>query len=287
MTHIVNPRNVQWDFLTNDDGTLADVLGPNGARNYFMRGAVDADDNFVGLTGNVGVGITKNSSAIAMLIPSSGSIADNGALTLTTSIPLSGGYSWGCYMYFPANAVYSGSTAGFWYVVMSSNAAGTIYADRYTSGSPTIPTSPTAIAATGPGAYTQSTSAIDMVTYTITANSMGKNGRLIVQPCWIFPNNANNKTISTTFGASNIYAKTRTTSTQETPLIDVRNRGVATRQFSAWANSGGPATASTSGVVNTAIDTTADANCYIRGQLAVATDYIILESHSVELFSFT
>lgn len=51
MTHIVNPRNVQWDFLTNDDGTLADVLGPNGTRNYFMRGAVDEDGNIYGLVG--------------------------------------------------------------------------------------------------------------------------------------------------------------------------------------------------------------------------------------------
>lgn len=51
MTHIVNPRNVQWDFLTNDDGTLADVLGPNGTRNYFMRGAVDASGNIIGLVG--------------------------------------------------------------------------------------------------------------------------------------------------------------------------------------------------------------------------------------------
>jgi len=51
MTHTVNPRNVQWDFLTNDDGTLADVLGPNGTRNYFMRGAVDASDDITGLVG--------------------------------------------------------------------------------------------------------------------------------------------------------------------------------------------------------------------------------------------
>jgi len=51
MSHIVNPRNVQWDFLTNDDGTLADVLGPNGTRNYFMRGATDASGNIIGLLG--------------------------------------------------------------------------------------------------------------------------------------------------------------------------------------------------------------------------------------------
>lgn len=247
----------------------------------------DASGNITGLAGNPGVPVTKVATAIAMILPSSGSIADNGALTLTTAVPLSGGYSWGCYMYFPANAVYSGSTAGMWFVIMSSNSAGTIYADRYTSGQPTIPASPTPIVATGPGAYTQSTSAIDLATHTITASSMGANGRVIVQPCWAFPNNANNKVISTTFGASNIYAKTRTTSTQETPLIDVRNAGVTGRQFSAWANSGGPATASTSGFVRTAIDTTADVNCYIRGQLAVATDFIILESHSVEQFSFT
>jgi len=231
-------------------------------------------------------GAGKVSTALAMLIPSSGSVAANGALTLTTAIPLAGGYSWGCYMYLPAGAAYAASVAGLYYVEMSANNAGTIYNNRYTSGSPTIPTTKTPIVAAGPGAYTQTTSPVDLITVTLPANTLGANGRVLHQPAWVFPNNANNKVISTTFGGSNVYAKTRTAATQETPIIDIRNRGVTNRQFSAWSNTGGPVANSTAGVTNTAIDTTADVNIITRGQLAVATDYIILESCSVEYVPF-
>lgn len=221
-----------------------------------------------------------------MILPSSGSVAANGALTLTTAVPLSGGYSWGCYMYFPAGAVYAGSVAGMYYVVMSSNALGTIYDNRYTSGNPSIPATPTPIVAAGPGAYTQTVSPVDLLTQIIPANSMGRNGRLIHQPAFIYPNNANNKVLSTVFGSSNVYAKTRTTATQDTPLLDIRNRGVTNRQFSSWANSGLPAASATSGVLNISVDTTADVNLITRGQLAAATDYIIVEASSVDIAPF-
>lgn len=253
------------------------------------NGATDWQST-VPVAGSVGIGTSKPAlnallaSGIAMLLPSSGSVAANGALTLTTAIPLAGGYFWGCYMYFPAGAVFAGSAAGMYFVKMSSATLGTIYADRYTSGNPIIPSAPTPIVAAGPGAYTQSTSAIDLVRLTIQAGSMGPNGRLLIQPAFVFPNNANNKTMSVYFGGSVLFGKTRTTATQETPMVDLRNRGVQTRQFSAWATSGGPAAASTAGVVNLAIDTTADTSLIMRGQLADAADYIILESQSVDMY---
>lgn len=229
---------------------------------------------------------TLLATGMAMILPSSGSVAANGALTLTTNLPLSGGYSWGCYMYFPVGAVYSGSVAGLYYVEMASNATGTIYDNRYSSGTPTIPTVKTPIVAAGPGAYAQTNSPVDLTTVAVVGNSMGANGRLVHQPAYVYPNNANNKVLSTVLGSSNIYGKTRTTATQDTPLIDIRNRGIATRQVSTWANSGLPAVSSTSGIVNTAQDTTADLSLITRGQLAVSTDYIILESNSVELRPF-
>jgi hypothetical protein len=229
---------------------------------------------------------TLSATGMAMVLPSSGSVAANGALTLATSLPLSGGYSWGCYMYFPAGAVYSGSVAGLYYVEMSSNNAGTIYDNRYTGGTPNIPGTKTPIVAAGPGAYTQTTSPVDLVAVTVPANSMGVNGLLRHEPAFAYPNNANNKVLSTVLGSSNIYAKTRTTATQDAPQIDIRNRGIATRQLSTWANAGLPNVASTSGYVNTAQDTTVDLSLITRGQLAVATDYIIVESNFVEVRPF-
>ena len=225
---------------------------------------------------------TLSQTALPMVLPSSGTIGNNGALSGITAIPLSGGYTWGCYMYFPSGAVFSGSTAGMYYVVMSANNAGTIYNNIYTTGTPTVPASPTPIVATGPGAYTQTTgSEITLTTVTIPPNIMGRAGCLTITPAFIIPSNANSKTTAVYFGPSVLYAKTRTTSTQETPLIDVRNRGVTNRQFSAWATTAGPATSSSSGVVNLAIDTTASVDITFRAIINVATDYCILESAGI------
>jgi hypothetical protein len=229
----------------------------------------------------------RRSSALACMVPSSGSVAANGALTLTTAVPTSGGYTWGCYMYFPANAVYSSSVAGLYFVVMSSTTLGTIYDNRLAADSPpSVPTTLVPIVAAGPGAYTQTTSPVDLTTITLPANMLGANGWMLCAPTWAFPNNANNKVISLVLGSSNIYAKTRTTATQEMPLIDIRNRGVVNRQFAGWGSSGTPGTASTAGFTNSSVDTSAATNVIVRGQLAVATDYIILESLSLTAFPF-
>ena len=232
-----------------------------------------------------GAAIWKRSSALACLVPSSGSVATNGALTLTTALPTA--YTWGCYMYLPAGAAYAGSAAGLYFVVMSSTTLGTIYDNRLAAGdSPTVPTTLVPIVAAGPGAYTQTTSPVDLTTITIPANTLGANGWMLCAPTWAFPNNANNKVISLVLGSTNIYAKTRTAATQEMPLIDIRNRGVVNRQFAGWGSSGAPGTASTAGFGSSSVDTSAATNLIVRGQLAVATDFIILESMSLTAFPF-
>lgn len=224
---------------------------------------------------------------LPLVIPSSGSIANNGALTLTTAVPLSGGYSWGCYMYFPAAAIHAASTAGWYFVIMTSNVLGTIYNNQLVANTvPAVPTTLVPFVTTGPGAYAQSTGVIDMLTLTIPGNTLGRNGRMQVEPSWLMPNNANNKTVSVTFGGSNWYGKTRTTVTQECPLLDLRNRGVTNKQISTWSGAGLPNPASTSGVNEMNIDTTADVPLLVRGQLAVATDYIILSGFSILIGPF-
>ena len=265
------------------DETTGDIVGVRDADGG-ERGLVTTTPTGDAIGGYATV-LWKRSSALACLVPSSGSVASNGALTLTTAIPTS--YTWGCYMYLPAGAAYAGSVAGLYFVVMSSTTLGTIYDNRLAAGdSPTVPTTLVPIVAAGPGAYTQTTSPVDLTTITIPANTLGANGWMLCAPTWAFPNNANNKVISLVLGSTNIYAKTRTTATQEMPLIDIRNRGVVNRQFSGWGSSGAPGTASTAGFGSSSVDTSAATNVIVRGQLAVATDYIILESMSLTAFPF-
>jgi hypothetical protein len=84
-------------------------------------------------------------------------IAPTGTITVTTGVLTLGtaliGYQFATqmYMYFPAGA-WTGSTAGWYYVVMSSTTSGLVYSDTYTTGTPVIPASPTLVT-TGAGAY--------------------------------------------------------------------------------------------------------------------------------------
>lgn len=70
-------------------------------------------------------------SKAAIGLPSSGTIGNNGALTLSGN-QISTTFSSGAWFHFPANAVYSGSPAGFYWTRMSSSTAGVVYSN-YTS----------------------------------------------------------------------------------------------------------------------------------------------------------
>src|ERR1700693_852831 len=92
-------------------------------------------------------------NAIPMILPSSGTIGNNGALSALTALPTI--YA-NAYLYFPAGAIVAGSLAGLYYCIMSSTTAGTIYNNTYdtTLGvMPTIPANPVPFVTPGPGAY--------------------------------------------------------------------------------------------------------------------------------------
>lgn len=215
---------------------------------------------------------TVFTNAIPMIVPSSGTIGNNGALSAITALP--GTYT-SCYMSFPANAIAAGVPAGNYYVVMSSTTAGTIYNNTYTTGKPTIPASPTAFVTTGPGAYVQLTTAITLTQLTLRGGAMGPAGQLIIYPHHSIPSNANNKIMAITFGGSSIASWTDTTVAVEVRPTRLCNRDSVSRQVGTnWA---GFQTGSTTPIYTT-INTAADVTISTTAQLAVATDYIIQES---------
>lgn len=223
-------------------------------------------------------------SAIPMILPSSGTIGNNGALSGLTALPAT--YA-SCYMYFPANAIAAGVAAGLYYVVMSSTTAGTIYNNVYSGEVPQIPASPTAFMTTGPGAYTQTTSStITLESVTIPANTMGNNGAFrIIKASFSINNSANNKSVSVMHNSTTILGKTRTTTVQESfGPYTVSNRGVANRQIAASSNyimDGNTAGASSYyyGTIDTSITSTLNATASI----ASAADFIVCESLIIEV----
>lgn len=222
-------------------------------------------------------------TGIPMILPSSGSIGNNGALSGITALPAV--YD-ACYMYFPANAIVAGSVAGMYFVDMSSNTAGTIYNNVYTGGTPTIPASPTAFVTTGPGAYTQTTSATEVLSYTVPANAMGVNGRLEVRGRMSCPNNANSKSCVAAF--ADVSTLTFINNGVTTNLgvefgNTIQNRGSAAVQVAnatSFGNLGQTGTAALRGTV----DTTLAQPVRFKLVVAVATDYALIEHLSLDCF---
>lgn len=162
--------------------------------------ATDSSGNVTGLVGPVGTNLyvprTLLASGIAIGRPPRGTVGANGVLTLDTST-LIGGYalSKGAYLHFPTGALYSGSVAGFYWTVMTDGTAGTVYDNRLGSEYPTEAPSPLVPIVSGAiGAYTPSTSRLDLPSLIIPGGLMGKNGSLRISSQWSQTASAYSKT---------------------------------------------------------------------------------------------
>lgn len=215
---------------------------------------------------------------IPVIIPSSGSMGNNGAITLTTALLTT--YP-RCYLYLPASAISAGSTAGFYYAVMSSTTVGTVYNNTYTSGIPTEPASPTAFVTTGPGAYTQTTATdLTLLNITIPGGAIGKNGSLWNYPELTYSNSAGAKTMKILLNAVTVFSQSPTTTTYNQIRYFFRNKGAADVNIdNGGINFGANATAPN----RRTIDTASDVTYKIVGNLAVATDFIVLEDNIIQL----
>lgn len=230
------------------------------------------------------VGIISSSygqSGVPMILQSSGTIGNNGALSAITALPQT--YSGGCYMYFPANAIAAGSAAGMYFVIMSSATAGTIYNNLYSSGTPIIPVTPTPFVTTGPGAYAQTTGvAIPLVSIPVPGGSMGLNGIVECHSYIANIGNTNAKTMTLSFGGQAFQSVAQATAANISAEWEsiIQNRGSLTTQVCGplAAPGFGPNTGANV-VLN--VNTAVTQNVVMSGQLAVATDWTMLDSLGV------
>lgn len=208
-------------------------------------------------------------SAVPRILPSSGSSNATGQITLTTALPYQP--SGVVYIYLPAGVVTGGSAgtgAGMYPVIFSSTTVAQIQGTGIVTAN---------------GAYTQVTTAVTMATLTIPGGAMGANGTLRFDAEWAWPNNANTKTITHALAGTvmfyGINGSYPTTNTNGRASARIRNRGAQNQntslQFTNASQNGNP--------VYSTIDTSVNQNLTFTGQLAVATDYIILEGYTVEV----
>ena len=221
--------------------------------------------------------------ALPMIIPSSGSIGNNGALTLTTALNTTYANS---YMYFPVNAIFSGSVAGWYYVVMSNTTTGTIYNNIFLPSSNTIPVtqqSPLAFSTTGPGAYTQTTAvAITQMSIPMRGGILGENGSLEI---WIDQGNNNSagaKRTQVSYNSSVMHNLDTTTNLGQPHRVIIQNRGHQGRQKITRANVTSEGAVPSIATTFTTNDTSVTWTLNLSMLINVATDFVVTEGYIVK-----
>ena len=229
--------------------------------------------------------------AIPIILPPSGTVGANGALTLggTGIISYAGaaGYATNSFMYFPAGAVYSGSVANFYYVQMTSATAGTIFNNFYSAprfGGPVIPASPTPVVDAGPGAYVADTSTRSLFDITIPGKLLGPNGQIRCAFTVDTKNSAGAKTIGANLGGQSTFASAIANSQGYGFITTTRNVNSRTRQVTAYGNYGDVGSLGQN-TYTSSVDTGLDKDFIITGLISAATDYIVLTGVTLEVIS--
>jgi hypothetical protein len=212
----------------------------------------------------------------------SGTVGANGALTLGTALGLV--YSAGIFLYFPAGAVFSGSSAGSYWTVMSSTTVGVVYNNQL-SGAPSVPSSLTSIVDAGPGAFTGVTTEQTAATLVVPGNLLGASGAIQVEAFWSHPNNANTKTPAIAYGGTKFINAAVTAALSFRQNGFIRNRTAASQTFGNSGNSMSYVEGATTGNYQSgSVDSSIDQNFIFSSTKAVATDYIVLEGYIVTIF---
>lgn len=210
---------------------------------------------------------------VPLVLCSSGTMGNNGALSGLTALPttLSAAYVW-----LPAGAIQAASPAGWYYTVFSGASAGTVYQQTYSSGTPTVPATPTPWVSTGPGAFTQTTGAVTAWNLSVAGGLLGVNGELRLSASWAFASSANTKTFSAAYGAFTFQTATATTTVGLGIASGLQNSGATGHQTALLPPGSGT-------LAWGSIDSTAAQTLALTAQLANAGDFIILANASLEL----
>lgn len=230
----------------------------------------------------INAGYVIGQSAIPFVL-TSGSMGNNGALTLTTAIATA--YA-NAYVYMPAGAISAGSAVGWYYAVFSSTTAATVYDNTYTSGNPTIPSSPTAFSTTGPGAFTFSTgSSYTGISFTIPGGTLDTNGSIEVQYTATANGSANAKYARVLINNSTALSGATAFTSQGAGRFNCvfANRGVVNAQSTNCVQLANGQLSQVNSVasINTASNITVDSNLYLNTS---TSDTLTIETFRVVVY---
>jgi hypothetical protein len=268
---------VPQDFPPSDIG-LAFSNGWSGMSLATFPGLSDVPQNGVSISLGAVPQMKLAQTAVPFVKASSGTMGNNGAISALGTLPAV--YSNGCYLYLPASAISAGSAAGWYFAIMSTTQAGTVYNLTYTSGQPYIPANPSqfAFSTTGPGAFTGVATAVTGPSFTLPANTMGPNGVLELAAVYGCVGSVNSKTVAIKLGSATIYSQSTTTAANVAALalLTCQNQGLTNAQVS---NQTGSVGFSATGQTYSTQDTTTNLTLSLSGT-AVAAENLIFDAFS-------
>ena len=161
-----------------------------------------------------------------------------GAFTMSAAI-ITNGYIFldGFYAYLPAN--FGGQTiaAGWYWAKLTSDTAGVLYQDTYTSGQPVRPASPTPFAVNLTGWLTQTNSEITGPNgFTLPAAALGKNGYMEHMLAVMATASGGTKTARVKAGGTTIASYISPGSNYQDVLLYTRAQGTQSKQKNSRAN---------------------------------------------------
>jgi hypothetical protein len=230
----------------------------------------------------VGGSITRYSSATPIGLPSSGTISDNGALSVSNPFLV---VYFAVYLFFPAGAVFAGSVAGFYYTQMSDTQHGVIFNDVLNLGErPSVITNPTPIVAAGPGAYTQTVAQTSILSIDMEGNTIGPDGAVEIFNMFSVAATGINTHSQILFGGHAIQNWALNNSNAWRDIIWVHNRGVTNQQIS--FSQFDPGLGDTGAPVETAaVPTEVDFPILVTVTMDDPGNYVILEAFTLRLVS--
>ncbi|WIA56600.1 hypothetical protein N6H05_01880 [Sphingobium sp. WTD-1] len=132
--------------------------------------------------------------------------------------------------------------------------------------------------------WTGSLATHDFLTITIPGGALGPKGSLKIESFWTISQNANTKTVMHKFGGATINSWPVTTSGNVGSLLRMNNRNDQASQFIARAGSTSIYGSGVNAHGAAAIDTSVDQVLTLTGQLANASDTMVLEGYIIEIF---
>jgi hypothetical protein len=212
-----------------------------------------------------------------------GTVAANGTVTLAQALPFTFANAW---LWLPAGAIVGGA-AGWYFARFTSTTVGQVFDEYRNPAAGFIPSTPfrALYLAVGSGsAYAiPAATNIPVLSVAVAGNSFGNNGGFELEVEITALANANSKTVGINLGATNIYnsAALIGTGTGARGKFRGLHRGVPnTMRFTSPAIGAGSV-----GIQTGVIDTTVSQQLVVNLQMAVATDYLILEMFDLTMLS--